>query len=254
MTYSICASSLYLGQPLPEAFRRISALGFDTCEIWQWHRDGLEAVASAAEKYGLKLIAACATQVPLTDPARHQEYMEALREDLRAARRMGCEFLLAQVGPELPDVPRAEQHAAIVAGLRACAPLLEEAGVTLAVEPLNRLVDHKGYYLTSSLEGLEIVREVASPRVKLVFDVYHQQVSEGNLLENLRACLPEVVHIHIAGNPGRHEPWIDSEVHYPTIIRAARAAGYTGRIGLEYIPLLDPDESLREAMRQLPQE
>lgn len=252
MKYSICASSLYLGRPLPEAFRHLRALGLTTCEIWQWQRDGLEAVAAAAAENGLKIVAACANMIPLTVPERRGEYLEALRQDLQAARRLGCDFLLAQVGPELPDVSRAEQHAAIAAGLRACAPLLEDAGVTLAVEPLNRLVDHKGYYLTSALEGLQLVREAESPRVKLVFDVYHQQISEGNLLENLRACLPEVVHIHVAGNPGRHEPWIDSEVNYPTVIRAARAAGYEGLIGLEYIPTLDPDESLREAMRQLP--
>ena len=251
MNISICASSLYLGRPLPEAFAHLGRLGFDTCEIWQWQRDGPDAVADAAAENGLRLIAACANQIPLNQPERRADYLETLKQDLRAVKRLGCGMLLAQVGPELPDVPRAQQHEVIVAGLRACAPLLEDAGVILAVEPLNALVDHKGYYLTRSLEGLELVREADSPGIKLVFDVYHQQISEGNLLENLRACLPEVCHLHIAGNPGRHEPWLNSEVHYPTVIKAALEAGYAGHIGLEYIPTLDPDESLRQARKWL---
>ena len=251
MKISICASSLYLGKPLPEAFRRLRAAGFDTCEIWQWQRDGLEAVAGAARDNGLKLVAACANQIPMNQPERRAEYVQALREDLESAKVLGCEMLLAQVGPELSDVPREAQHEAIAAGLRACTPILEDAGVTLAVEPLNALVDHKGYFLTRSLEGLDLVREAASPRVKLVFDVYHQQISEGNLLENLRACLPEVCHVHIAGNPGRHEPWLNSEVDYATVIRAARAAGYDGLFGLEYVPTLEPEDSLIKAREWL---
>ena len=252
MDYSVCVSSVYMGRPFEEGVRRAAALGYRSFEFWGCPPEILEAANRARRETGLKVKAFCANMVPLTQPERHGEYMERLREDIKSARRLEAELLLAQVGPELPDVPRAAQHEAIVQGLKACAPLLEDAGVVLAVEPLNALVDHKGYYLTRSGEGFDIVREVDSPAVRLVFDVYHQQISEGNILSNLLPNLDLVCHVHIAGNPGRHEPLIDSEVHYPTIINALRRAGYRHDVGLEYIPAGDADESLRRILQEMP--
>ena len=188
----------------------------------------------------------CTRMIPLTDPARRDEYIAGLLESIAVARRFGCRTLISQVGPELATLPRCDQHQSIVDGLRACVPLLEEAGITLVIEPLNTLVNHPEYYLTASAEGFDIVREVGSPYVKLLYDVYHQQITEGNLLANITPNIDLIGHIHIAGVPGRHEPLRDCEINYPVILQALRRLGYQHAIGLEYMPLYDAADGLRE--------
>ncbi len=133
--------------------------------------------------------------------------------------------------------------AAIVAALRAGAPLCEDAGVTMVLEPLNVLVDHAGYYLVTSAEGFQIVDEVGSPAVKLLYDVYHQQITEGNLIATITANVGRIGHLHVADVPGRHEPGT-GEINYRNVLRAVEAAGYAGYVGLEYQPQADPAATL----------
>jgi len=194
----------------------------------------------------------CTRMVPLNVSEQRGAYVDGLRDSIRAAEKIGCRMLISQVGQAIDGQPRQAQHDSIVEGLRQCAPILEDAGMTLVIEPLNALVNHKGYYLTHSEEAFEIIREVDSPSVKVLFDVYHQQITEGNLIDNLTCGADLIGHIHIAGNPGRHEPLDNSEVCYPAIIRALKASGYGGAVGLEYFPLRDPEEGLKEILEKMP--
>lgn len=252
MKYSVCASALYSKLLLPEAVERIAALGYSAFEFWGWWDHDIDATAKAQKKSGITAAGMCTRMVPLNDPTRRAEYIEGLKESIEMAKKLDCKMLISQVGQAIPGVSRAEQHQSIVEGLRACAPILEEAGIVLAVEPLNILVNHKGYYLDRSDEGFAIIREVGSPYVKLLFDVYHQQITEGNLIQNITQNIDAIAHIHIAGNPGRHEPQVNSEVHYPTILKALKDAGYQGYVGLEYSPLMDPDQSLKDVLEKMP--
>jgi len=194
----------------------------------------------------------CTSEFVLTDPARRDTYLDGLRRSIPVANRLGCRTLITQVGPELPNIPRAVQHASIVDGLKACVPLLESAGITLVFEPLNLLVNHPGYYLSRSDEAFEIAREVSSPFVKVLYDIYHQQITEGNLIATITANAPLIGHIHAASVPGRHELTHPSEINYPAVFAALKNAGYTGAVGLEYIPVGDPSESLRAVLSSMP--
>ena len=118
--------------------------------------------------------------------------------------------------------------------------------MTIMLEPLNVLVNHPGYYLVTAGEGFDIVREVDHPLVKIVYDIYHQQVSEGNIIPSVTKNLDCIAHLHSAGHPGRHELQY-GESDYKVIFDAIDKAGYTGACGLEYSPLLEPEESLRVA-------
>ena len=136
----------------------------------------------------------------------------------------------------------------IAAALREARPILEDSGVTIMIEPLNTLVDHKGYYLWSSAEAFDLIREVSHPLVKVVYDIYHQQVMEGNIISSITNNLDCIAHLHSAGHPGRHELQY-GENDYKVIFAAVDKAGYRGACGLEYGPLMDAEESLREAKR-----
>jgi hydroxypyruvate isomerase len=116
-------------------------------------------------------------------------------------------------------VSREAQTQSLIEGLRACVPILEKEGVTLLIEPLNTRVNHQGYFLASSEEAFHIINQVGSPYVKILFDIYHQQITEGNVIANIRENIGLIGHFHAAGNPGRHE--LDNgELNYEQIFKA----------------------------------
>lgn len=233
--------------PFETAVEKVAALGYQYVEIYDWKQLDLARAAKALRETGVTLISMCTTDFRLTDPACRSRWLDGLRESCEAASALGVRKLITQVGPDT-GAPRPAQHRSIVDGLQAGAEILARADVTVMIEPLNVRVDHPGYYLTASDEAFEIVRAVGSPHVKVVFDIYHQQVSEGNIIPNLTANLDCIAHLHAAGHPGRHELQF-GENDYRNIFAAADRAGYTGACGLEYTPLLDPEESLAAAKK-----
>ncbi len=228
-----------------DAIRAVAALGYDAVETYKWQTLDLDAVKRTLDEEGVELLSICTTEFRLTDPQYRDAFVEGVRESCEAARRLGAKRMITQVGADT-GAPREEQHASIVAGLRAVAPILRDNGITLMIEPLNVLVNHKGYYLPYAEEAFEIIREVDSPYVKVIYDIYHQQVSEGNIIPTVLGNLEHIAHLHGAGHPGRHEMQ-SGESNYRVIIDRIDEAGYTGALGLEYSPLLDPIESLRTA-------
>ncbi len=133
-------------------------------------------------------------------------------------------------------------------GLARVAEAAEEAGVTLALELLNSRVDHPDYQCDRTAWGLEVIERVGSPRVKLLYDVYHMQVMEGNVIHTIQNHHAAFGHYHVAGNPGRHEPDRTQELWHPAIYGAIAATGFGGYVGMEYVPRGDPIASLRAAL------
>lgn len=231
--------------PFEAAVEKVAALGFRFVEIYDWKQLDLVSAAKALDDSGVTLLSMCTSVFDLTDPARRGRWLDGLKESCEAASVLGVKKLITQVGPDT-GAAREEQHRSIVEGLAEGAEILECAGVTVMIEPLNVRVDHPGYYLTSSAEAFDIVREAGSPNVKVVFDIYHQQISEGNIIPNITENLAHIAHLHAAGHPGRHELQF-GENDYRNIFTAVDKAGYAGACGLEYTPLLDPEESLAAA-------
>jgi hydroxypyruvate isomerase len=129
------------------------------------------------------------------------------------------------------------------------APMLETAGVTALVEPFNR-VNHLNHLLNGSQPALPMVRSVNSPRVKLLWDFYHMQLEDGDLIEKFNAGVDQVAHVQIGDVPGRHQPGT-GEVNHANLLRAVRAAGYAGKIGLEFMPLDQNDAKAVDDMLAL---
>lgn len=247
MNYSVCIDALYSGRDFLEGMREVKEAGIGAFEFWSWWDKDLEAIAAEKSRLGLTVAAMCTKFVSLVDPAQHEEYLAGLKESIEAAKKLDCTTLISQVGADTGK-PREEQRRALCEGLKRAAPLLEESGITLVVEPLNVAVDHAGYYLSSSQEAFEIAEEVGSERVKILFDIYHQQITEGDVIRRIEKNISLIGHFHAAGNPGRHE--LDTgELHYPNIFRAIRETGYDKYIGLEYFPL----EPALDGLKKLPE-
>ncbi len=235
----------FKGVDFCDAIKKIGELGFDAAETYDWKGLDLEKVKNTLDESGVTLLSMCTTEFRMTDPQYRELWLSGLRESCEAAKVLGVKRLITQVGQDTGE-ERERQHEAIVTAMKMALPILEESGVILMPEPLNTYVNHPGYYLWSSAEGFDIIREVDSPNVRLIYDIYHQQVMEGNIIPSIVNNLELIEHLHSAGHPGRHELQY-GENDYRVIFDAVDKAGYKGACGLEYSPLLDPIESLKIA-------
>lgn len=251
MYCSVCISSVFSKLTLPDAIRAAKQAGAGACECWICPDEAIPEMRRALDETGLKMTAIVISFFTMNDAAQRDTYIAALKKAIAQCKALSCPAIITQVGQDRPDVPHAEQHRLILETLKECAPILEAEGITLLVEPLNALVDHIGYFLTASQEGAQLVREAASPNIRLLFDIYHQQITEGNLIVHLRTCMDVTAHIHAAGVPGRHEPSVDSEINYPAILKALKQMDYEGAIGLEYFPTYEAETSLKDQFRYL---
>ena len=181
------------------------------------------------------------------DRTKHSMLLRELEATIPRAAREGVPNVIAMFGNR-NGRSDAEGIANCIAGLRAIAPLAEEQGVTVCVELLNSKVDHRDYQGDRTAFGVEVIRGVGSARVKLLYDIYHMQIMEGDVIRTVRAHLAEIAHFHTGGVPGRHEIDATQELNYRAVATAIADAGFKGYIAHEFIPTRDPLTSLREAV------
>jgi hydroxypyruvate isomerase len=134
-------------------------------------------------------------------------------------------------------------------GLKRVVPIAEKRGVTLVMELLNSKVNHADYMCDRTAWGVELAKRVGSDRFKLLYDIYHMQIMEGDVIRTIRDNHAYIAHYHTGGNPGRHEIDESQELYYPAIMRAIRDTGYKGFVGQEFIPTRDPLTSLAEGIK-----
>jgi hydroxypyruvate isomerase len=159
---------------------------------------------------------------------------------------LGCTRLIVTTGNTLAGESFELTRRRAVRRLKQMARIAEDNGVVLVLEPLNPIIDHRGYWLTHLADAVDIVQDVDSPALKVLDDLYHQQVTEGNLIAKLSAYAPWIGHYHCAGVPGRHE-LAGGELDYRAIFAAIDRTGYDGYVGLEFLPAMDEAEALAQA-------
>jgi len=230
-------------ETIPDGIERAAELGVDAVEFFDWEGADLAAVEAACEEHGVEIAGILAggagsniddrAAPAMTNPYDHGEAVSDVGRSIEAAGDLGADCLILTIGPDQGGFDRATQRRALENVLRAVAPTAESEGVTLVIEPLNTVVDHPGYFLTSSREAFDIARAVDSERVQVLFDIYHQQITEGDVIRNLTENVDQVGHVHVADNPGRLEPGT-GEIAYGNVFAALDDAGYDGYVGLEF--------------------
>jgi hydroxypyruvate isomerase len=141
----------------------------------------------------------------------------------------------------------AEGIANCITGFKRLTPLAEQHGVTLCLELLNSKVDHRDYHCDHTAWGVEVVKGVNSPRLKLLFDIYHMQIMEGDIIRTIRNNYAHIAHFHTGGVPGRHEIDDTQELNWRTVMQAIADLGFTGFVAQEFVPVRDPLTSLKQA-------
>ena len=243
MKLSVCVDAIYRGKDIFESLEKIKASGHHAFEFWSWWDKDIEKLQETKEKLGMTVTTFCTRFISLVDPSQREDYIKGLEESIIVSKKLGCKQLITQTGDGTQE-SREEQQKSLVEGLKACVPMLEANDITLLVEPLNIHVNHKGYYLSSSAEAFDVVNQVASENVKVLFDIYHQQVMGEDIISSIRSNLDKIGHFHAAGVPGRQELYY-GELEYEVVFKEIGDLGYAGYIGLEYFPKDDPKIGLK---------
>lgn len=252
---SLCKPK-YLRVPLDEMCRITTELGFESMELVE-----VEDLPTL-KKHGL---ASAAVRFPaargpngeevgrfvhsFSQPEFHDLLVRAYEPVIRAVGEFGGPHVMCFAGARQGrDDETGLKHC--TAGLQRIMPLAAKYGVTLLMELLNSKINHPDYFADHTAWGVELARRVGSPNFRLLYDIYHMQIMEGDVIATIRANREFIAHFHAAGVPGRHEIDDSQELNYPAIIRAIADTGYKGFIGMEFSPThKDPLESLRQAVR-----
>ncbi len=218
-------------------------IGYEAVELvgqehWQLARDNGLAIAAAGGHRSIS--------DGLNRTENHDRIEREIKENLELAVQWGIPNLICLSGNRsgLDDETGARNTAE---ALRRVAGAAEQAGVNLVMELLNSKVDHADYQCDRTCWGVKVCDMVGSPRVKLLYDIYHMQIMEGDVIRTIREYHPYFRHYHTAGNPGRNDMDEGQELYYPAIMRAILATGYDGFVGHEFIPKGDPIAALRQA-------
>ena len=243
---------LMFPQSMPHAERieLIAAEGGKAFSFWGAGGKDINAMLAAQKRTGL----ACGSitgngktgwNTGLTKTGFEQAFLDDIAEHCEVAKKFNVQNLICFVGETQKDIPWETQYAQIISGLRKAGDLAEKHDVYVVLEPLNPVESAQMSVLTAK-RGFKIVEEVAHPRVKLDFDMYHLQLGEGNLINNLRQGLEKgwIRFVEVGDVPGRKEPGT-GEVNYPNIFRVLRQVGYSGYIGMEHGTSSTPQHAIR---------
>jgi hydroxypyruvate isomerase len=235
---------------LPEFCRRAKQLGFAAIDLL--HQDEW----SVARDAGLQVSMGYAGRrepfiaTGFSDPSNHRLLIGELEAAIPRAASAGIPNLIAMFGNRSPQIDESAAIASCIAGLSQVAPLAAEHRVTLCVELLNSKIDHAGYWGDHTAFGVAVVSGVGSPHVKLLYDIYHMQIMEGDVIRTIRANIQFIGHFHTGGVPGRHEIDDSQELNYRAIAAAIADLNYQGFVAHEFVPTrADPFASLAEAFR-----
>ena len=220
-----------------QRFERAAEAGFSSIEFWEHNKNNrnMNAVATLAKKLDLNIVQFTGWGGPsLADTSHHHDFIETMKRVTEIAHQLNAPMFTVVGHQTLKTISQADSLANLSLALEAAAPILEDAKKMLILEPFNP-VDHQGHFLNGSADALRICREINSPFIKINWDLYHMQLTEGNIVENLYAGIDQIGYIQVADIPGRHQPG-SGELNYNFIFNAIDAIGYKGPIGLECWP------------------
>jgi hydroxypyruvate isomerase len=232
--------------PLPEFSKAAAAMGLKAIDLLQPNEWDIVRQHGLVSSMGYPTDRRDFLSNGFNNPASHPMLLRELEQSIPLAAKHAVPNVIAMFGNR-QGRSDAEGIANCIAGLKRIAPLAEEQKVTVCVELLNSKVDHKDYQGDHTAFGVEVMKGVGSPRVKLLYDIYHMQIMEGDVIRTIRDNAQYIAHFHTGGVPGRHELDGSQELNWRAVASAIVDTGFTGYFAHEFVPTRDPLTSLKEA-------
>jgi len=251
---SVTLWTIFRDLPFEERLEKVAEAGYRNVELvgeyQKWSEADYARANAKRKELGISFDATAGLKHGVANPADRDALLADLREALISMEKLDCPSIILLSGDVVPGLSRAAQHQSCIDGLKAAAKLVE--GKKIAGEPVRLLLEtidpleNPKYYLTSANEAFEIVKAVNHPQVEFLYDFFHEQIAEGNLIDKLEKNIAHVALVHIADVPGRHEPGT-GEINYGSIFRKLGELKYRGTIAMEFLPTGDPVAQLQAA-------
>jgi hydroxypyruvate isomerase len=251
---SVMLWTVFRDLPFEQRLEKVAEAGYKNVELvgeyQKWSEADYVRANAKRKELGISFDATAGLKHGVANPADRNALLADLREALVSMEKLDCPSIILLSGDVVPGVSRAAQHQSCIDSLQAAAKLVE--GKKIAGEPVRLLLEtidpleNPKYYLTSANEAFEIVKAVNHPQVEFLYDFFHEQIAEGNLIEKLEKNIAHVALVHIADVPGRHEPGT-GEINYGSIFRKLGELKYHGTVAMEFLPTGDPVAQLRAA-------
>ncbi|NOQ19654.1 MAG: TIM barrel protein, partial [Desulfobacterales bacterium] len=231
MKKSVCIEMLFTEVPFEDRFGLAKGSGFDYIEFWSWKEKDIQKIKELCRVYDLKIASFSGDQdFSMVDENQKEDYIAFVQESIEIAKLLDCNNLVIHsnalgengvVINHYPNIAQTNKIAAMLDVLKTLAMEAEKSNVTLVLEALNTMVDHSGNFLASTREAAELIKSVNSSYIKILYDVYHMQIMEGNIINTLKAYIDVIGYIHIADVPGRHEPGT-GEINFSNIMKTLK--------------------------------
>jgi hydroxypyruvate isomerase len=223
--------------PFLDRIKEVARLGFPAFEFWPFKNKDLDGIKRLSKELGLEVaqFTAWGFTPGMNNRKNHERVEKVIAEACEAANFLDCKLMTVVGGNDQSGMTQEEMHENIIIALKRVAPIAEKHKVLLILEPMNIRRDHKGHCLYGSPEAVRICREVNSPFVKINWDLYHMQISEGDLCGRMKDGFDQIGYLQLADHPGRFEPGT-GEINYGRVLKQAYDLGYRGYVGAECRP------------------
>jgi hydroxypyruvate isomerase len=249
MKVSLCIESVLPEMDFYDRIKVAADTGFHAIEFWGVEGKDLNRIEKIAVENNVAIAACCAKDawsktMNLPSPI----IVNNMKETARIIKGFGCNTVIVLAGNLEGKID--SQKNIIIDNLKRVADIAIQEEIIIVIEGLNSIVDHKGYYLDSSYIGFEIIKCVNCENIKYLYDAYHMQIMEGNIVQNITNNIDLIGHFHFAGVPGRHELYM-GELNYQVILDSIEKSSYSGYLGLEYFPILKGIESIEKSYQYM---
>lgn len=257
MLKSACIETLFTELPWQDRFKAAKSAGFDYIEFWGWEDKDLNEIVTLSKEADIKIAGFNGDSIySLVDPSHEESYLDYLKKSIEVAKKIGAESLTIHsnglgdggiVINHYNELSYTVKLCSMFNMLTKAAKLAEEENILLNLEALNITTDHVGNFLENTQMAAEIIRLINSPKLKILYDVYHMQLNEGSICDTLTRYIDTIGHIHIADAPGRHEPGT-GEINYCKVIKRLEELGYKEKVGCELFPKSSTNEAVTAIM------
>jgi hydroxypyruvate isomerase len=251
---SVMLWTVFTELPFEERLAKVAEAGYSNVELVSeyrnWSADDFERANAARKRLGIRFDATAGLKNGVANPDTRDAFLVELKDALTPMETLSCPAMIVLSGNVIPGITREAQHQSCIEGLKRAAALVE--GKQIDGQPVRLLLEcidpeeNSKYFLTSAAEAIEIVRAVNHPQVEFLYDIFHEQIAEGNLIEKLDKHIDIIGLIHVADVPGRHEPGT-GEINYANIFRKLAELNYSRMVAMEFHPLGDQVAALRAA-------
>jgi hydroxypyruvate isomerase len=263
MELTVSIETTFTDIPFLDRLKKAADLGFKYVEmcffddIQNYNNGDPEELAKAAQDNNL-IVNSVVIGHPdgtygghLTNPADRKKWIDRTKKTFDFTKKANIPAAVVCTGNVVEGMTEKQMFDSVMEGLKATVELAEKADMKLFLEPLNTFYDHPGYFLTSSDLGSQMVRDIGSKNLSLLFDIYHLQITEGDIINHIKNNIDVIGHFHSAGVPGRAELF-DNEINYPFVISEIEKLDYKGLFGLEYFPKMkDHSESVKKVLKYI---